>query len=364
MNHKYDVIYTDDIDKLTKLEDRLKGLEVRLKDVLNRGDTDQIEYVRLEICSVLLRDNYKKDYIRISKEYIFGGTEFDDIWSIVATKVYKKYDPTTNVPLIAYLRQTIKHTAIDEFRKISMPDPNETDEEDIEETSTNVDDVKKRKKRVPIVQQSLNISDESGKELLESIHNDDWQTEFTGNIREDMNPETLAVLKDGFDIFWMRIVAGVISFDKMIGKKEEIRSVFLPVFYTGILLWQMKTNMENFGFCDKSKILLPSTIPFFEHCSVNLDIPKEGDINETWEAICWCILKPFAEASWVPQEKPRPSITGKEKPMGLPIKAGVYRGYYAQVEGTVYSNQKITDVLKKCCELIKEFARQGYSERE
>ncbi len=296
--------------KTSRLWNEFKTAVLRIQERFQKYDpvTDKDAYqsVKNELLLLLCDEKYQsilKGMAKKSGVHFHGSIEFEDVFNSVVPKILEKYDP--NYPLLPHIDFMFSHRAIDLLRK--EKDHDSLDQEDADGT--------------PFLDKNLPGAEKG-------------------------NPETSTLMLEEWNRTFLKFAAMVLNYSKRTERGNQTRFQYFEKFYTGDLITGSMIQKEILLYRYTRELLLAASVPFVNHVDRNGgEYSAERLLSP--EDVYGIFLKSEKDAAWIPGEGERPVSSPSDPPMKLPVKNGVYRGYFAQVENRVIASSAISQQLSR-----------------
>lgn len=287
-----------------KFKEDVLALQERIRRLDPERDKYAYQAARNDIWVLLCEKKYRKVLMWIagkSQVYFEEGISFDDVLMIVASEISRKYNP--NYSLLWYIGETFRRRSVDELRKFKE-------------------------------QYSLDAEDENGVSTIDKVSAD----------ARVSDPEKEITVTEEWNRIFLKFAAMVLNYRNRTKKGDRTRSQYFEKFYTGDLITGASISENILLLKYTRELLLAASVPFVNHVDRNGD-NYTSERTLTAKDICEIYLKSEKDASWIPGEGERPVSVPTDPPLKLPMKNGIYRGYFAQVENRVIAPAIISQQL-------------------
>ncbi len=279
-------------------------------------DRDAYQSVKNELLLLLCDERYQsilKGMAKKSGIHFQGNIQFGDVFNFAVPEIIDKYNPDND--LLPYISIIFRLRAIDLLRQ-------EQEHESLEQ------------------------EDENGTATIDKA--------LPGT--EKANPETTTLMLEEWNRRFLKFAAMVLNYSKRTKKGDRTRFQYFEKFYTGDLITGSVTQKDILLYKYTREILRAASVPFVNHVDRNGEKYSAERVLSP-EDIYEIFLKSEKDASWIPGEGERPVSSPSDPPMKLPMKNGVYRGYFAQVENRLIASAIISQQLSGYTEQKNEWRK-------
>ncbi len=299
-----------------RFEEEVLALQERMRGLDPECDRAAMKTARNDLWILLWEKKHRRvmmSFARNSKVYFGKGIEFEDVLMEISDEISHKYDP--NKPLLNYIKYIFGKRPKDTLRKEKEKD-------------------------------SLDTEDLNGISGIDKVRSNAYGSD----------PEKENTKIEEWNRIFLKFAAMVLNYSRRTKKGDQTRFRYFEKFYTGDLIMGAAISEDILLHKYTRELLLAASVPFVNHVD-RFGNSYDESRKLVAKDICEIYLKSEEDASWIPGEGDRPVSGPTDPPLKLPVKNGVYRGYFAQVENKVIAPAIISQQLAGYGEQKDEWRR-------